>query len=196
MFDDALILLVSLLLILIGFVVVLFIPSLIETVKPSDKGPRVVKDSTLEQFGVKVHRLNGDVLRVKGDLKLPNHFEFKENLVVKGNLAAGDCCHFGESLKVLGNLILGNSVVIGGNLVADGDVNISDEAAIDGSISAGGCVKLGEKVFVRGSVVAGGDVELFENCEVVGGVLSGKQGAVRVLKVPSVELPSAIDDVG
>ena len=46
------------------------------------------------------------------------------------------------------------------------------------------------------TVVDGGDVELFENCEVVGGVMAGERGTVRVLKVPRIEFPSAIEDVG
>jgi hypothetical protein len=55
---------------------------------------------------------------------------------------------------------------------------------------------LGEKAFVGGSVVSGGNVELFENCEVVNGILCGQGGAVKVLKMPSVEFPSLIEDVG
>jgi hypothetical protein len=51
-------------------------------------------------------------------------------------------------------------------------------------------------VFVGGAVVSGGDVELFENCEVVGAVLAGERGAVRVLKVPRIEFPSAVEDLG
>jgi len=50
-------------------------------------------------------------------------------------------------------------------------------------------------VYVGGSVVAGGGIALFENCEVVGGVFPGT-GAVKVLKVPSVEFPATIEDVG
>ncbi len=196
LFDDALILLLSFLLVFVGFVFVLFVPSLLEARKPKDKGPRKIRDATLERLGVKVRRLNDDVIRLQGDLGLPNDYEFDENVVVEGCLTVGDRCHFCRGLKVLGNVTVGNGVVVDENLVAEGDVNIMDEALIGGSINASGNVKLGEKVFVRGSVVSGGNVELFENCEIVGGVLVGKQGTIRVLKGPTFEYPSSIEDLG
>lgn len=195
MFDDALVLLLVLLFVLVGFVFVLFVPSLWEIRKPRDKGPRRVKDATLEKLGVKVRRLSGDFVRLLGDLSLLDGFEFEENVVVEGCLRVGDRCHFGKSLKVLGDVTVGCGVVIDENLVVEGNVNVLDDAVISGSVDAGGNVRLGEKVFVGGSVVAGGDVELFENCEVVGSVFPGK-GALKVLKVPRIEFPSAIEDVG
>jgi len=195
LFDDALILLLGLLSVLVGFVFVLFVPSLWEIWKPRDKGPRRVKDATLEKLGVKVRRLSGDCVRLLGDFSVPDGFEFEENVIVEGCLCVGDRCHFGKSLKVLGDVAVGCGVVVDGNLVVEGNVNVMDEVVIGGSVDACGDVRLGEKVFVGGSVVSGGDVELFENCEVVGGVLTGR-GAVRVLRVPRIEFPSAIEDVG
>ena len=196
MLDDALVLLLGLLFVLAGFIFVLFVPSLWEIRKPRDKGPRKVKDATLERLGVKVRRLSGDFVRLKGDLTLPEGFEFEENVVVEGCLRVGDRCHFGKSLKVLDDVVVGFGVVVDGNLVVEGDVSVLDDVVIGGSVDARGNVRLGEKVYVGGSVVSGGSVELFENCEVVDGVMAGERGAVRVLKVPKVEFPSAIEDVG
>jgi len=196
MFDEAVILFVVLLSVLVGFVFALFVPSFWEIRKPKDKGPRRVMDETLERLGVKVRRLSGDFVRLKGDLTLPDGFEFEENVVVEGCLRVGDRCHFGRSLKVLGDVAVGCGVVIDENLVVEGNVNVLDEVVIGGSIHAGGDVRLGEKVHVGGSVVSGGSIELFENCEVVGGVLAGEQGAVRVMKVPKIEFPVGIEDVG
>jgi predicted acyltransferase (DUF342 family) len=81
-------------------------------------------------------------------------------------------------------------------LIVECDVKLGDEAVISGSIDASSSVKFGEKTLVDGSVVAGGDVELFENCEVVNGILCGRGGAIKVLKVPLVEFPSSIEDLG
>lgn len=196
LFGDALVLLLILLFVLAGFVFVLFVPSLWEIRSPRDKGPRRVRDATLERLGVKVRRLSGDFVRLLGDLQLPDDFEMEENVVVEGCLTVGDRCHFRRSLKVLGDVTIGCGVVIDENLVVEGNANIQDEAVIGGSVDARGDVRLGDRVFVGGSVVSGGDVELFENCEVVGGVLAGR-GAVRVfLKVPRLEFPSEIVDVG
>jgi len=196
MLDDALVLLLGLLFVLAGFIFVLFVPSLWEIRKPRDKGPRKVKDATLERLGVKVRRLNENFVRLLGDLSLPDGFEFEENVVVEGYLRVGDRCHFSKSLKVLGDLVVGCGVVIDENLVVEGKVNVLDDGVIGGSIDARGDVRLGEKVFVGGAVVSGSDIELFENCTVVGAVLAGERGNVRVLKMPRVEFPSAIEDVG
>jgi len=195
MLDDALVLLLALISVLVGFVFILFVPSLWEIRKPRDKGPRRVKDVTLEKLGVKVRRLSGDFVRLLGDLTLPDGFEFEENVVVEGCLRVGDRCHFGKGLKVLGDVTVGFGVVIDENLVVEGNVNVMDDVVIGGSVDAGGDVRLGEKVYVGGSVVAGGYIELFENCEVVGGVMAGERGAVKVLNVPKIEFPSSIEDV-
>jgi len=195
MFDDALILFLVLLFTFAGFVFVLFVPTLWEIRRPKDKGPRRMKDSTLERLGVKVRRLNEDFVRLTGDLKLPDGFEFTENVMVEGALTVGDSCHFRKSLKVLGDATIGFAVVIDENLVVEGNINVMDETVIGGSVDSRGDIKLGEKVFVGGSVVSYGTIELFENCEVVGGVFPSR-GAVRVLRVPKVEFPSAIEDVG
>jgi len=195
-FDDALILLLLLMLVLVGFVFVLFVPSLWEIRKPRDKGPRKVRDASLERLGVKVRWLNGDFVKLLGDLCLPDGFEFEENVVVEGCLNVGDYCHFGGSLKVLGDVTMGFGVVVDENLVVEGKVNVLDDTVIGGSVDARGDVRLGEKVFVGGWVVSGGSIELFENCEVVGGVLAGEEGAVKVLRLPSFEFPSAVEDLG
>jgi len=191
---DALFLLLGLLFILVGFVFVLFVPSLWEIKKPRDKGPRRVEDATLEKLGVKVRRLGGDFVRLRGDLTLPDWLEFEENVVIEGCLRVGNRCHFGKSVKVFGDVTLGFGVVIDENLVVKGNVNAMDEVAIGGSVDAAGNIRLGEKVYVGGAIAAGGYIELFENCEVVGGVFPGK-GAVKVLKVPEIEFLSAIEDV-
>jgi len=196
MLGDALVLLLGLLLVLVGFVFVLFVPSLWEMRKQRDRGPRRMQDATLERLGVKVRRLSGGFVRLLGDFSLPDGFEFEENVVVEGCLRVGDRCHFCKSLKVLGDVVVGCGVVVDGNLVVEGNVSVLDDVVVGGSVDAGGDVRLGEKVHVGGSVVSGGDVELFENCEVVEGVMAGEHGAVRVLKVPRVEFPSSIEDVG
>ena len=196
LFDDAFVLLLTLLLVFVGFVFVLFVPSFLEVRKPKDKGPRRVRDSTLDRLGVKVQRLSDNGLRLRGDLKLPSGLEFEENVIVEGSATISARCHFGKGLKIQGDVTVGNGVVIDENLIVDGDVNVLDEAIIGGSISAAGKVKLGEKVYVGGSVVSDGNVELFENSEVVGGILSGKYGTIKVKKVLGVEFPASIDDVG
>lgn len=196
LFDDAFVLLLTLLLVFVGFMFVLFVPSFLEVRKPKDKGPRRVRDSTLERLGVKVQRLSDNGIRLRGDLRLPAGFEFEENVIVEGAATIGARCHFGKGLKIQGDATVGNGVVIDENLIADGNVNVLDEAIIGGSISAGGKVKLGEKVHVGGALVAGDDIELFENCEVMNGILCGKGGAVKVLRVPSVEFPLSLEDVG
>jgi len=112
---DAAVLLLALLLVFIIFVFVLFAPSLWETMKPRDKGPRKMRNATLEGLGVKVRRLNDDFVKLSGNPRLPDGFELKENVVVEGCLTAGSRCHFSKSLKVMGDVDIGCYAIIDGN---------------------------------------------------------------------------------
>jgi len=196
MIFDPYVLLVLSLLGLLGFVVILFVPSLSEFKRPRDKGPRRVLRRTLHKLNVWADEraLGVDLLKISGDVSFPPGFELEEDVVVEGSLTVGDRCHFHRCVKAKGDVDVGSDVVIGGNLVAGGSVYTEDGTVIGGSIEARDNVKLGERVFVRLSVVSGGNVELFENSEVEKNILA--QGVIRVIKHPRLEFLSAMEDIG
>jgi len=196
MFLDPLVLMVVLLLVSFGFVLILFVPSLLEIKRPRDRGPRKIVKASLNKLSVlaDVHASDGDIIKISGDVCFPSGFEVEENVVVVGSLAVGDRCHFHKSVKAKGDVQVGSDVVIDGNVVADGGVSVGDGTVIGGSIEARGDVKLDERVFVRLSVVSGGNVELFESSEVKNNILA--QGVIRVLKQPRLEFLSNIEDIG
>jgi len=195
-FLDPWVLMVVLFLFSFGFVIALFLPSLLEIKRPRDRGPRKIVKATLNKLSAvaDVRVLGGDIIKISGDVSFPSGFEVEENVVVEGGLTVGDRCHFHKSVKALGDVDVGSDVVVGGSLVADGSVDVGDGTVIGGSIDARGDVRLGERVFVGLSVVSGGDVELFESSEVEKNVLA--RGVVRVLRFPRFEFLSVIEDIG
>jgi bifunctional N-acetylglucosamine-1-phosphate-uridyltransferase/glucosamine-1-phosphate-acetyltransferase GlmU-like protein len=187
---------VVLLLVLLGFVMILFVPSLLEMKRPKDKGPRKIVKETLGKLNAlsNVRALEGDLIKISGDVCFPSGFEMEENIVIEGSLTVGDRCHFHKSVKAGGDAHIGSDVIIDGNLVVDGGVDVGDGTVIGGSIDARSDAKLGEKVVVRFSLVSGGNVELFENSEVAKNILA--QGVIKVLKQPRLGFPSTVEDIG
>lgn len=193
-----------LLLISLGVIAILFLPSLLEIKKPKDKGPRRMAETTIQQivgggqvFGsLSAQRSsteqNPPLIRLIGDKEFSSGSEMKENVVVEGSLTIGNRCSFLRSVKAFGNVTVGSDVFIGENLVAKGNVNLGKGTVVNGSIDSQGSVKLGENVFVECSVVASGDVELQENSEVGRSIFAS--GCIRVAPKPKLDLkPSALE---
>ena len=193
-----------LLLISLGVIAILFLPSLLEIKKPKDKGPRRMAETTIQQIvgGSQVFgslsaprsstEHNPPFIRLIGDKEFSSGSEMKENVVVEGSLTTGNRCSFLRSVKAFGNVTVGSDVFIGENLVAKGNVNLGKGTVVNGSIDSQGSVKLGENVFVGCSVVASGDVELQENSEVRRSIFAG--GCIRVAPKPKLDLkPSVLE---
>lgn len=217
---DSFLLMLLMVILSLGGVILLFLPSIIEIRKPRDKGPRKIlrkplreslrctpliltsqQDSTYSRSfsqvvlktGVRAQRIGNNTIRIFGDVTLPPKHEFSDNVVVHGALTVGDYCVFHGSIKAEGNVSIGNCVVISGNLVSKLNVEIMDDAIVAGSLHADGSVRLGERVFVGSAVVAGADVELYENSEVKRNILTN--GVIRMLRSPRVDWSSALEDI-
>ena len=222
---DPFLLMVILLVTALAFVVLVWSPLIIELKKPKDKGPRrILKmpferrirsspkkpvtvgynitgtsnvkslQDILNEAGLKTTRIGSDTTRIFSDVAFAPRFEVSDNIVVEGALIIGDSCVIHRSVKAKGNLHVGNGVVVKGNLVSEGNVTILDDVVIGGSVHSEGSVRIGENVFIALSVFAVGDVELYENSEVKKNILT--RGVIKVLRHPTVDLPSTIDKIG
>ena len=192
------------------FIVVLFLPALLELKKPKNSGPRKIAGTAMEKIPestdppkvsqvVKehipeslIHALNDlegkeiskpsvDAIRLVGEVELPSDIEIRENIVVDGFLKIGDRCRFRRSVKVLRSVQIGSDVIIEGNLIAGGSVKLGNSSTINGLVDSGGSILLGRNVSVGLSLTSGGDVELHENTRVGKGIVS--RGHVRVRKI-------------
>jgi len=202
-----------------GFAIFTFLPSVLEVLRPKDKGPRRILKKPLHQrirnssmsqsesgrigdvgiskdlevalkdAGVKSQRIGRDTIRVLGNIAFKAGAEVFQNIIVNGSLNAGDHCLFHGSIKSYGNMSMGSSAIVEGNLLSERDITIKNEAVIAGSVHARGSVRIGEKVYVGLAVVAEGNVELFENSE-VRNVLT--RGLTRVKPSPQLDLPSSM----
>lgn len=202
-----------------GFAAFSFLPSMLEVLRPRDRGPRKIlkkplherirrspvlgsvpnlkgdvelsKDlkAALKDAGLRSQCIGKGTVRVLGSIKFKSHAEIFETLIVNGNMFVGDHCTFHGSVKSYGDMSVGSFDVVKGNLLSDRDIEIGDDAVVAGSVHAGGSVRIGERVYVGRTVVAGGTVELFENSE-VRNVLT--RGSVKVRPSLELDLPSSM----
>jgi len=193
-----------LLLILAAFMVIPFIPSVVEYFRRKDKGPRVVPDTTiikeipdleeraveealpfLEQsrIGSRV-KVAGDFVRIVGDVSVPDNTEVNVPLVVHGNLALGKSCKIHGSIKATKDLDIGAGSTIMGHCISGGDVVVGPSARVDGVVDAVGDIVLHRKAFI-GAASADKSVRL-ESGSVVGKKLSAEE--LVVSEAPPVSL--------
>lgn len=206
----------------VGFVIMVFVPSIIEIKKPKDKGPRRVLRSLnqnrevrkppliatpspdshrvardlqqiLSEAEVSSRRVGKNIVRILEGVEFAPNSEIIETIVVQGSMKAGAQCVFHGDIKTKGNAVIGDGVVIEGNLITLGDVYIGANVVVGGSVHSEGHVTLGEKTHIGVAVVAAGDVEIQEDTEVNKQILTGT--AVRVLRHPRVDLPSTLDKI-
>jgi cytoskeletal protein CcmA (bactofilin family) len=202
-----------------GFTVFSFLPSMLEVLRPKDKGPRKIlkkplherirkssasksvpdlkddvelsKDlkAALRDAGLRSQRIGKDTVRILGSITFKPHLEILESIVVDGNMSTGDRCIFHGSLKSYGDMSVGSFDIVEGNMLSERDIKIGDDAVIAGSVHSKGSVRIGERVYVGSTVVAEGNVELFENSE-VRNILT--RGSTRVRPSLQLDLPSSI----
>jgi len=198
---------VLLILLLLGLIVLLLAPTLIEVRKPKDKGPRKIDEKTIKEAreskhgrvkvlkqilpenlqqilreleGKEISAMGLDTIKIRGDVKFPKEIEITKGIVVEGSLIVGERCLFGSSLKASKNITVENGVIVKGDLVTDESAYLGANVVVEGSIHAQGSVWLGANTFVGGSIVAGENVELQQNSRVAKNIFSGGGILVRI----------------
>ncbi len=202
-----------LLLILAAFMVIPFIPSVVEYFRRKDKGPRVVPDTTivkeipdleeravaealpfLEQSRIESRvKVAGDFVRIVGDVSVPDHTEVNVPLVVHGNLTLGKSCKILGSVKATRDLEIGAGSAIMGHCISGGDVVVGPSARVEGVVDAVGDIVLHRKAFI-GAASADKSVRL-EPGSIVGKKLSAEE--LVVSEAPPVPLaPASAEEEG
>jgi len=138
-----------LLLIFLGLLVAPFIPAFTEFLKRKDKGPRDVPDRTIydekPDFNVAVlerarakarAEVPGEVLRIVGDVSVPDGMNINSHLVVHGCLRLGKKCHIQGSVKASGNVEIGEYSVIEGHVLSESKVRIGRNSVVKGIVDS------------------------------------------------------------
>jgi len=139
------------LLILLPFalLIVPFIPTIIEIFKRKDRGPREVPEQTTyeELPNLEIPRLErargdararivGDVIRVTGNVSIPEGTEIKNHLMVQGNLKIGRESHVYGSIKAFGDIDLGESTIVEGHVLSEGTVTVGRNCTVKGIVDS------------------------------------------------------------
>jgi len=203
---------------LMGFGVLLFLPTIMEYRKPKDLGPREVAETTVDELtkykpafqptpsseavlpesitrtlialaDKEIFELGEGNVRIIGDIELPSDVEINENLIVEGSVKIGSRCHLHGDIKTLGHVEVGNETKIDGNLISGGDVRIGSNVSIKGLLDAKGKLELGEGSHVGLSASSAGDVLLHESVKIGSKIITG--GRIQV-SIPTPIPPAPV----
>jgi len=226
MFLDPLFLMLLLLITALGFIIFLFLPSLIEIVKPRDKGPRRMLRTPLQRImrkGAKsVFVPKSDSVANSSTSK--NFQSFLKETGVKTRRIGND------TLRILSDVEFPPNLEISDNIVIDGALTMGDRCVFHGSVKARGNVTIGNYVVIKGNLVSNGNVDIQDEAVIGGSVHSegsvrlGEKvfiglavvadgdvelhensevkenilthGIIKVLRHPKLDFPSTLEDIG
>jgi len=175
------------LLILLPFLLlaVPFIPALLEIFKRKDKGPREVPEQTtyeeppdleiskLEQArGDARAKSTGDVIRITGNVSIPDETEIKNHLMVQGNLKIGKRTHIYGSVKAFGDIELDESSTVEGHVLSEGKVTVGRNCVVKGIVDSLKDIILEENAVVE-AVSTESKVSVGPNAKIKRRILSG-----------------------
>ena len=199
------------------------IPLLMELFKRKDKGPRAIPETTLYEEEPNVEsetdeseaesipvmenarlqaRVKGTpsaVLRVTGDVSVPDGTTINNNMVVQGRLRLGKKCRVQGSIKAFGGVDIGDGSMVEGHVLSDGTVVIGRNAEVKGMVDSLQDIILKEKAVV-GAVSTEKTVKMEPGAKVMRRILSGASietletlppKAVKV-PLPPVEAPKPV----
>lgn len=175
------------LLILLPFLLLIipFIPSIIEIFKKKDKGPREVPEQTIyeEPPELEISRLErargdarakvtGDIIRITGNVSIPDETEIRNHLMVQGNLKIGKKTHIYGSIKAFGDIDIDESSVIDGHVLSEGEVTIGCNCVVKGIVDSLKDIILKENAVVE-AVSTEKTVKIGPNAKINRRILSG-----------------------
>jgi hypothetical protein len=162
-----------------------FTPTILETFKRKDKGPKEIPEQTTyeekpdvdtpllerarEEARVKV---SGEVIRITGDASIPDGTEVKNHIVVQGNLKVGKKCHVFGSVKAFGDIEIGESSIIEGHVLSEGTIIIGRDCVVKGVVDSLKDIILEENAVVE-AVSTEKTVKVGSNAKINRRILSG-----------------------
>jgi predicted acyltransferase (DUF342 family) len=162
-----------------------FTPTILETFKRKDKGPKEIPEQTTyeekpdvdtpllerarEEARVKV---SGEVIRITGDASIPDGTEVKNHIVVQGNLKVGKKCHVFGSVNAFGDIEIGESSIIEGHVLSEGTIIIGRDCVVKGVVDSLKDIILEENAVVE-AVSTEKTVKVGSNAKINRRILSG-----------------------
>ena len=176
--------------------VIPFIPAFIEYFKRKDRGPREIPEQTTyeetpdlkdlpksKESKPEISRLErargdarlkavGDIMRITGDISIPDEAEINNHLMVHGNLKVGKKVHIYGSVKAFGDIELGESTIVDGHVLSEGEIKIGKNCIVKGIVDSLKDIIRGENAVVE-AVSTEKTVKLGPNAKINRRILSG-----------------------
>lgn len=160
-----------LLLLLAAFVLIPFVPSMVEYRRRRDKGPRAFPETTIVQETPDFEARGesppsaeglsfvdksqikpvGDLIHILGNVTIPENTNVDGPLIIEGSLNVGRNSKINGSVKVSKNLTIEENGIIMGHCVCGGDVIVGPSARIEGMLDTEGDIVLHENAFLGGA---------------------------------------------
>lgn len=165
------------------FIIVLFLPALLELRKTKNAGPRKIAGITMERIP---RHARESAKPPKLSQVVKEHVP--ESLIHALNNLEGKEIHKprADTIRVIREVELPSDIEIRENLVVDGSLRIGNRCRFHRSIKASKDVQIGSDVIIEGNLIAGGSVKLGNGSVVNGLVDSG--GSVLLSRSVSVRL--------
>ena len=127
--------------------VVPLIPAFLEFFKRKDRGPREIPEDTIHEEKPDIPVMEkaraearvkapSDILRVTGDVAIPDGTEMRSNIVVQGFLRLGKNCRIHGSIKAFKGVEVGEGTIIDGHVLSEGNITIQRNARVNGVVDS------------------------------------------------------------
>jgi len=185
----------------LGLLVIPFIPTFFEIFRRKDKGPKKIPEQSTyeEKPDLNVPRLErargearakmpGEVIRVTGDVSIPDGTNVDNHLVVQGTLKLGKNSRVSGSVKAFGSVEIGESSIIDGHVLSEGKIIIGRNCVVKGVVDSLKDIILEENAIVE-AVSTEKTVKLGPGAKINRRILSGTSivTSLEQPQVPEVE---------
>lgn len=167
-----------LILALLGLILLLLAPTIVEIKKPKDKGPRRIAEGTTrnpsEHSSQQAKSLSQSSTFSKQDIP-----EKLQHVLIE--LEGKEISSIGATaVRIVGDVKFTSDIEVQKSIVVDGSLTIGDRCLFGGSVKASKDISIGKKVIVRGDVVTDENAYIGADAVIKGSVHA--QGSVRLGK--------------
>ncbi len=173
-----------------------FIPAFIGIFRKKDRGPREFPEQTIYEEipdlqisrlerarGQARSKISSEIIRITGNVSIPEGTEIKNHLMVQGNLVLGKNSRVHGSIKAFGDVDLGESSTVEGHVLSEGKVIIRRNCVVKGIVDSLNDIILEENAVVE-AVSTERTVRLSPNAKINRRILSG----ASIITVPQETL--------
>jgi hypothetical protein len=221
----------SLILLSFALLIIPFIPAIIEILKRKDKGPKKIPEQTTYEEKPDLEKLDisrlerariaarakkpSEIMRVIGDVSVPDGTEIDNHLVVQGNLKIGMKSHVYGSIKAFGDVEIGESSIVEGHVLSEGTVIVRrncivkgivdslkdiilEENAIVEAISTEKAVKVGPNAKINRRILSGASISISPQLQQVDEIKEDKPTEAKQIQKAeeAPELEEHVEEVG